>query len=200
LTGTARGALRGATAGDAAARRAPDAVGPNIEVLQRTRDLVARLAPAQYRHVEARLSEATIGQHVRHVLDHYRLFLDGLSAGDVDYDARQRRTDVETLPEAALALVDHLIAGLAALPADALGRPLRVRQQGSYEAGRFDGCESRADRELLFLQSHSVHHQALIAVLARAQGLDVPASFGMAPSTVAWLERSGENSTARAPG
>jgi hypothetical protein len=42
----------------------------------------------------------------------------------------------------------------------------------------------------LFLQSHAVHHQALIALLARAQGIDVPATFGMAPSSVAWLARS----------
>lgn len=170
--------------------RAPDAVGPNVDVLRRLRELVARLDEAQYGHVEGRLSQATIGQHVRHVLDHYRLFLAGLDAGDVDYDARERCTEVETSPAAAIALVDELVAGLAALPPDVLGRVLRVRQQGSYEAGRFDGCESRADRELLFLQSHTVHHQALIAVLARAQGVEVPATFGMAPSTVAWLERS----------
>jgi uncharacterized damage-inducible protein DinB len=177
-------------AGGTARSLASDAIGPNVEVLQRTRELLARLTEAQYGHVEARLSQATIGQHVRHVLDHYRLFLDGLPAGDVDYDARQRRTPVEANPAAALAQVDELIAGLRALPADLLTRTLRVHQQGSYEAGRFDGCESRADRELLFLQSHAVHHQALIALLARAQGIDVPATFGMAPSSVAWLARS----------
>ncbi|MHC5210940.1 MAG: DinB family protein [Planctomycetota bacterium] len=171
--------------------KTPDAIGPNVEILRRTRELIERLTDVQYRHVEGGLSESTIGQHVRHVLDHYRLFLAGLDAGDVDYDARQRHTAVETTPAAALELVDELIEGLGALGADALGRTLRIHQQGSYEAGRFDGCESRADRELLFLQSHTVHHQALIAVLARAQGLDVPSTFGMAPSTVAWLARSG---------
>src|SRR5262249_12543507 len=165
----------------------PDPVGPNVELLEQLLTFLAGLTDAQYRHVEARLSTASIGQHVRHVLDHYRLFLAGLPAGLVDYDDRERETPVERERFDALRATQQAIAGLRPLPPDAATRPLRVRQQGSYEPGRFDGCASRADRELLFLQSHTVHHQALIAVLARAQGLSTPPLFGVAPSTASWL-------------
>ncbi|HTE06714.1 MAG TPA: DinB family protein, partial [Planctomycetota bacterium] len=171
------------------AQTLPDAVGPNIEVLEQTLWLLAALDDAQYAHVERRLSSASIGAHVRHNLDHYRLFLAGLGAGLIDYDARDRHTPVESDRGAAAAAVRALVAGLAALPREALGRTVRVRQQGGGEPGRFDGCESRVDRELLFLQSHAVHHHALIAVLARAQGVAIPESFGMAPSTIEWLRR-----------
>lgn len=167
----------------------PDPVGPNVELLGQLLAFVERLTDAQYRHVEARLSTASIGEHVRHILDHYRLFLAGLPAGTVDYDARERETPVERQRAAAGSEVRRLVAGLAALTPAALARPLQIHQQGSYEAGRFDGCASRADRELLFLQSHTVHHQALVAVLARAQGLTTPERFGVAPSTAAWLDR-----------
>jgi uncharacterized damage-inducible protein DinB len=38
-------------------------------------------------------------------------------------------------------------------------------------------------RELLFVISHTIHHQALIAVLLSAAGRTVPEAFGLAPST-----------------
>jgi uncharacterized damage-inducible protein DinB len=174
----------------------PDPVGPNIEVLRQTLWLIEELGDGQYTHVESRLSKASIGAHVRHNLDHYRLFLAGLPDGLVDYDARDRDTPVESDRRAAAAAARALIEGLAALPREALARPLRIRQQGSYEPGRFDGCESRVDRELLFLQSHAVHHHALMALLARAQGVPIPESFGMAPSTVEWLHRQAAQASA----
>jgi uncharacterized damage-inducible protein DinB len=165
----------------------PDPIGPNVELLEQLLQFLSGLTDAQYRHVEARLTTASIGQHVRHVVDHYRLFLAGLPAGLVDYDDRERETPVERERIAALRAARAAVDGLRALPRDIASRPLHVRQQGSYEPGRFDGCASRADRELLFLQSHTVHHQALIALLARAQGLSVPTLFGIAPSTAAWM-------------
>lgn len=164
-----------------------DPIGPNVAVLEQTLRLLDMLDDDQYVHVESRLSSASIGAHVRHNLDHYRLFLEGQPTGTVDYDLRERDTIVQTDRAAAAELTRELITSLRALPAFALEQRLHVRQQGSYEKGRFDECESRVDRELLFLQSHAVHHFALVAILARAQGLALPETFGMAPSTVDWL-------------
>jgi hypothetical protein len=177
-----------------AGRRAVDPIAANVELLRRTLALVEGLTEVQYTHVEVRLGSASIGAHVRHLLEHYRLFLDGLPAGEIDYDARRRDTEVERSGPAAVAEARSLIAALAALAAlpvppaqgaDWTRQPLRVRQQGD-EIGRSGGCESQVLRELLFLQCHAVHHQALIAVLARAQGLAVPDTFGLAPSTATW--------------
>lgn len=180
---------------------ARDPIGPNVEALRRTLSLVERLTDEQYGHVERRLSSASIGAHVRHVLDHYRLFLAGLPDGEVDYDARERDTDVERCAAAASAEARRLIAALSALGAAGwAGRPLRVWQQGDELAGRFDGCDSHVERELLFLLSHAVHHQALIAVLARVQGLDVPELFGVAPSTASWQRTQGATHGTGAPG
>ena len=43
-------------------------------------------------------------------------------------------------------------------------------------------------RELEFLVSHTVHHYALVAVLAHAHGVIMPADFGMAPSTLKYRQ------------
>ena len=46
-------------------------------------------------------------------------------------------------------------------------------------------CWSRStlDRELRFIQSHTIHHFALIGWMLRALGVRIPEDFGLAPST-----------------
>ena len=39
-------------------------------------------------------------------------------------------------------------------------------------------------REVAFVLSHTLHHQALIAAHLRATGHDVPDNFGVAPATL----------------
>jgi uncharacterized damage-inducible protein DinB len=43
--------------------------------------------------------------------------------------------------------------------------------------------QSSLGRELAFVLNHTVHHQALLAVLLAVQGRRVPVGFGYAPST-----------------
>jgi uncharacterized damage-inducible protein DinB len=50
--------------------------------------------------------------------------------------------------------------------------------------------ETTVGRELAFVLSHTVHHNALIAVMARTLGVPVPDLFGYAPSTIAHLEKA----------
>jgi hypothetical protein len=48
--------------------------------------------------------------------------------------------------------------------------------------------ETTVGREFAFVLSHTVHHNALIAVIAKLLGVQVPERFGYAPSTLAYLE------------
>jgi uncharacterized damage-inducible protein DinB len=143
-----------------------------------------RLDPARYGAKAPELGLDSIGRHVRHVLDHYRTFLCALDRPVLDYDDRRRDTDVEVDLAAALDALRALRAGLAALPAE--DRPLRVCHTPRI-AGR-DGpkatVESTLARELVFLVSHTVHHLALVAVLARRHGVRPAAAFGVAPATL----------------
>jgi uncharacterized damage-inducible protein DinB len=42
-----------------------------------------------------------------------------------------------------------------------------------------------AERELAFVVSHTIHHNALVRVMVKLLGANVPADFGYAPSTIA---------------
>ena len=50
--------------------------------------------------------------------------------------------------------------------------------------------ETTLGRELIFVLSHTIHHNSLIAVMAKTLGVVIPDRFGYAPSTLAhhWEE------------
>ena len=107
----------------------------------------------------------------------------------LDYDARERATAVETDSAAAVAMLQDINIDLAVLAETDLDRPV-IAAYGMTSSGACVPFASTFTRELGFVFSHTVHHMALIGVLARVQGADVPEGFGLAPSTAAF--RKGE--------
>ncbi|MEM8962703.1 MAG: DinB family protein [Acidobacteriota bacterium] len=154
----------------------------NIAVLAQARDLLAQLDPA---HLEPSGSTSGVGAHLRHCFDAYRCFLRGLDAdGLIDYDARERDVEVERDPNIALARVDELVCALDALSVDAANQPVRVRHDAAAWEHADPWSQSTVARELQFLLSHTIHHYALIAHLLAVRGVEVDATFGVAPSTL----------------
>lgn len=129
---------------------------------------------------------ASVGEHVRHCIDHFAVLLDGLEAGGVDYDRRRRGWAGETDHALAADTLDAIAARIAALDPAILERPLTV--QVTVEPGRPAATlTSTVARELCFCQSHLIHHNALISKLAAGLGRELPGDFGYAPCTLAHL-------------
>jgi hypothetical protein len=124
----------------------------------------------------------SIGEHVRHVLDHVAAFTKARPQGVLTYDSRERGTPVETDPGAALRAILRLKAVLSDLDGATLHSPVAV--MSIVERGRPPMVVwSTINRELAFVISHTIHHQALIATLLAIGDGDVPEAFGVAPST-----------------
>lgn len=144
------------------------------------------------RRFGAEFCGASMGGHVRHCLDHIRALVDGVAGGTLDYDHRERGTDVETRAGAAAAEVEALRAGLAALVAAHPGPGGAARQVTVLLMATPDrpalALESTLGRELAFVLSHTIHHNATIRGMLAALGRDFPAGFGYAPSTRAHLD------------
>ena len=67
---------------------------------------------------------------------------------------------------------------------------LQVRLEAPA-AGRDEAwLASNLSRELAFLGSHAVHHFAIVALILRLQGVEVPRYFGVSLSTQATWQRS----------
>lgn len=162
----------------------PAAVCPLVAVLRQLAAFVADLTDDQYTRTPG-LFSSPIGGHVRHNLDHADALLSGLRTGYLDYDRRDRTSPVSRSRTAALSAIDRLEAELLSFPwLDAPDR-LRLTALVSPDLPPVE-TETTPDRELAFVVSHTVHHNALVAVLARLVGAEPPADFGYAPSTVAY--------------
>ena len=123
----------------------------------------------------------SVGQHVRHALDHVAGVCAAVPGVALSYDHRARGTTVETDVATALATIRRLKAALAVLPA-CEDQPMTVTA-AIVRDGAPAAAATTLGRELLFVISHTIHHYALIGVLLSTLGVPVPAGFGLAPST-----------------
>ncbi len=136
---------------------------------------------------------SSIGGHYRHCLDHYVSFQRALDRGIVDYDARGRDPRVESDPAFARQLTRQLRASLEPFPAEMLSRSIAVRTEVSYAEGEPPVTQSTLGRELAYIIAHAIHHYALIAVMARLNGVALDPNFGLAPSTAAYEKAIGRS-------
>lgn len=157
--------------------RADDLIDANVRVLHASARLIARLDDALYRRV--------IGPQVRHCLDFYGCLLAGLASGRIDYAARAREATLEVNRAVASERSAAVGAALRALDRGPWSRTLLVRSEAEPTVDdELAWSPSSLRRELEFLLSHTVHHQALLASLLRAGGIEPGADFGVAPSTL----------------
>ena len=146
---------------------------------------MAQMESCIYTQAHASCYGSTIGGHVRHNLDHFLCLEQGLKSGSVDYDARERDEFLETDPKYAASQMEELVEFLASLASEDLDHPLKVKMDsGAHNDDEEQWSNSSLRRELQFLISHTIHHYALIATLCAREGLELPADFGVAPSTL----------------
>jgi uncharacterized damage-inducible protein DinB len=124
----------------------------------------------------------SIGEHVRHCLDHVSILLGADASTTLSYDHRQRGTGIETDPTEAVRQILQLKRGIEAWSTRSLDEPIRVTSMISQSGGAVTGWSTLA-RELAFVVSHTIHHQAIIGVLLAIHGHPVPDRFGHSPST-----------------
>jgi uncharacterized damage-inducible protein DinB len=162
-------------------------VAPLVALLRQLRELLERLSDEQYVQKPVGVVASSIAGHVRHSLDHFDALFTALATGRLDYDNRERGTDVERSRPAALAAIAPHERKLLACVWPAANQPLRMSALLDPQAEPVEVLTS-VERELAFILSHTIHHNSLIAVMVRTLGVDVPPTFGYAPSTLAHQE------------
>ena len=155
----------------------------NIQSLKAAETVLLRLSDKQYRAVVHPYT-ANLGKHLRHITDHYQLLFDGLDKSCVDYDQR-KRVEIEEQNRSAMILRLRQICG----ELESLSNRTRKDRALLISLAIDEGVEAPTlptslSRELVFLQSHSVHHYAVIAAILRLQNFEIDEEFGIAPSTL----------------
>ncbi|KAG0202836.1 hypothetical protein BGX28_004752 [Mortierella sp. GBA30] len=134
--------------------------------------------------------QGTIGKHVRHLHDHYRILLSTYPPSQVPME-----TDIDyaihELERLQLLLENHQkTKGLSdSSPATHTSIPHDLQQPITLQA-TIDPCHppvrfhTTFGRELWFCSLHAVHHFAMIKVICGEFGMSLTEGFGLAPSTV----------------
>ena len=141
------------------------------------------LTDAQYRRSLPVLSGASLGGHVRHVIEFFIELDSGYQTGIVNYDARRREKAIEEQREIALAKL-RAIAGklvkenkVLVLTAAAEASDTGLVVATNYE------------RELVYNLEHAVHHMALMKIgIGALTVLQLPENFGVASSTIRYRQ------------
>lgn len=145
-------------------------------------ETIARaLSDEQY---TARISgQASIGQHLRHCVEHFSQFFAGLSSGRVDYDARQRNSTIEQSRAIFIATIHEFVQQLRSFDESTMHRRLLVRMLFTPNTEPVD-VASTLGRELGFLASHATHHLAIIKMIAHSLGTSLPDEVGVGNATI----------------
>jgi len=145
-------------------------------------DIVMSIDDATYVARPLDQVSGSIGEHVRHCLDHIGALVAATSSTPLSYDRRERGTAVERDPAEALRLIMRLKSAVGRWTERSMDEPISVASMLTATGQSVTGW-STLGRELAFVSSHTIHHEAMIAVLLSLAGLEVPDGLGLAPAT-----------------
>ncbi|MBL0358025.1 MAG: DinB family protein [Chitinophagaceae bacterium] len=138
------------------------------------------LSDEQYSMPGNNLFGATIGQHVRHIIELFMELENGYGTGVVNYEKRKRDYRIETDRSFAASLLTFIL--------NAVEKENKVLM---LEAGFNDNTEEQVllhtnyYRELAYNLEHTIHHMALIRVgVNELSAVKVDQDFGIAPATI----------------
>ncbi len=167
-------------------------VDENIALLDQAISIISNLPDAVYTNNDSPYFLSGVGRHMRHILDFYQNLIEW-DGRQIDYDNRSRSRDIETRPGKAREKIKNLRAALVSM--GPLHRPVQVKNDdGGHRSGDAGFSPSTIGRELQFLASHTVHHFALVAMILRLQNIQPPADFGIAPSTLQYMQATSSDS------
>jgi hypothetical protein len=154
------------------------------DVLQQGLMLLMEVDQITYKTVAEAPHSASIGQHYRHVLDHFICLADGIVTGTIDYDRRSRNRDLETSRDAARESTVQLSRLFGELSARQVSANYKVLYSVGYSNDEAQEIDTVLAREIAFCASHAIHHFAIIRLVCAHFSIVLPEEFGVAPSTL----------------
>lgn len=145
-------------------------------------DLLNRLSIDDYVLPCKNLSNATIGEHTRHIIEMFECLENQYESGIVNYDKRKRDRRIQTDTNFALNSIAQIKNQL-----EKANKKILLQQ---IVDGEELHIESNYFRELLYNLEHCIHHQALIKVaVLQLEYLHIDIDFGVARSTIEYRKQ-----------
>jgi hypothetical protein len=149
-------------------------------VINQIGETIDKLSGEEYTFSRPVLLHASIGQHVRHIIDLFLQLEAGYETGVVNYDLRRRDQRIETDPHFAQPILRQILDSI-----DKPDKPLLLETYYQEGISAKEVIETNYRRELAYNLEHAIHHMALIRIgLKDISKLEVPENFGISPATL----------------
>jgi hypothetical protein len=147
------------------------------KTLNELSNLLSQLSNNDYSLPCRELSNSSIGQHSRHIIELFQCLESQYDNGIVNYDNRLRDYEIETNVNSAQKAIVSILNSI-----EKVNKNLVLQQKISDDVV---SVETNYYRELLYNLEHCIHHQALIKVaVLQMNHLQVNDDFGVAISTI----------------
>lgn len=126
------------------------------------------------------LGNVSISKHLRHVYEFYQLVSDASIYGSLDYSLRQRNIEFENSIEIAKSRLKMIFDKLSSADINQEIKVLNEEVDGLSTTEH----KSSMGREMMYAFDHAIHHLAIIKIGALSMHIQLPPTFGVAPSTL----------------
>jgi uncharacterized damage-inducible protein DinB len=151
-------------------------------VLMQLLEAISSLTYDEYTQKINLLSNSTIGEHTRHIIELFQQLLKGYETTLIDYDKRERNIEIQDNIDYAVESIANIISAL-----EKENKPLKLHTE--LNSNKIE-IESNYFRELIYNIEHCIHHQAILKIaflyLEKEEILD---NFGVAKSTIKYREQ-----------
>jgi adenosyl cobinamide kinase/adenosyl cobinamide phosphate guanylyltransferase len=148
-------------------------------------DILRQLSEAEYTQQSKILFNATIGQHVRHIIELFQALENGYAEGTVNYEKRKRDYRIETNKNLAISLLKDIRQSL-----DRPNKEIILVAEDYGEEMEPVSIITNYYREIAYNLEHTIHHMALIRVgVNEVSNILLPDEFGVAYSTIKYRQQ-----------
>ena len=144
-----------------------------------------QLTDAEYSQPSKILFNASVGQHVRHIIELFLCLEKGYENGIVNYEKRKRDYKIETDKDFAIQLLKDIYQRLERPNID-----LVMEAEDYEDESGVVAIPSNYYREIAYNLEHTIHHMALIRVgINEVSSMILPDQFGVAYSTIKFRQQ-----------
>ena len=158
---------------------------PLQHVFSQLTETLQQLSDVEYSRPSRTLFHATIGQHVRHIIELFICLRNGYEEGKVNYEKRKRDHRIETDRVFASNQLKELYKSL-----EKPDKYMVLEAEDYSDTAETVAIRSNYYREIAYNLEHTIHHMALIRVgVNEVSSLQLPDEFGVAYSTIKYRQQ-----------
>ncbi|TAH27292.1 MAG: DinB family protein [Cytophagales bacterium] len=151
-------------------------------VLIELNNSISTLTYDEYNQSISLLSNSSIGEHTRHIIELFQQLLDGYEIGVIDYDKRKRNIEIQQSIDFAIECIANIIS--------CVDKNNKVLVLKTLHNNKENQIATNYYRELIYNIEHCIHHQAIIKTAFLYLGkTDLSENFGVAKSTIKYRKQ-----------